>query len=152
MTDAERLRLVRILGMLGSDFAGERANAARHAEAIGRRHGLTWEDLLALKSEKEAPQPVREPEPPPQPEPPMRSWDEFVEPPLWRCLRMPKFAPRPKRPMDVGWGPCEWQWPALFICGVAVAVALLMVVAQIPLSYASGERPLTSRPPSLVAH
>ena len=75
MTDAERQRLLRILGMLGSSFAGERDNAARHAEAIRVRHGLTWEDLLALKSEKEAPQPVQEPE---AAEPP-RDWN----PPDW---------------------------------------------------------------------
>ena len=75
MTDAERQRLLRILGMLGSSFAGERDNAARHAEAIRVRHGLTWEDLLAMKSEKEAPQPVQEPE---AAEPP-RDWN----PPDW---------------------------------------------------------------------
>ena len=85
MTDAERQRLLRILGMLGSSFAGERDNAARHAEAIGRRHGLTWEDLLALKSEKEAPQPVREPEP--EPEAPQPATEP--ESPLWHVLQMP---------------------------------------------------------------
>jgi len=33
MTDIDRRRLARILGMLGSEFAGERASAAQQAEA-----------------------------------------------------------------------------------------------------------------------
>jgi hypothetical protein len=48
MTDADRQHLARILGMLGSDHAGERAAAALQAEAFRRKHGLTWGNLLAL--------------------------------------------------------------------------------------------------------
>jgi hypothetical protein len=73
MTDAERQRLLRILGMLGSSFAGERDNAARHAEAIRVRHGLTWEDLLALKSGAEPPKAPEAAEPP-------RDWNDL---PSW---------------------------------------------------------------------
>lgn len=40
------VRLVRILGMLGSDHAGERANAALAAHRLVKRSGATWWDLL----------------------------------------------------------------------------------------------------------
>ena len=38
MTVAERERLARILGMLGSEHAGERASAALHAEPFRKKH------------------------------------------------------------------------------------------------------------------
>ena len=38
MTDADRHRLAAILGMLGSDHAGERAAAGLQAEAFRRKH------------------------------------------------------------------------------------------------------------------
>jgi len=44
MTDAERQRLAAILGMLGSNSAGERDNAARLAEQFRRQHGLSWQE------------------------------------------------------------------------------------------------------------
>jgi hypothetical protein len=86
MTDAERQRLVRILGMLGSDFAGERANAAHFVEAFMARHGLTWAQALALQSGKAAPQPVQEQEvaePPQDWNPP--DWSAYNEtmPGIW---------------------------------------------------------------------
>jgi hypothetical protein len=43
----DRMRLVKILGMLGSEHNGERAAAALHASAILAEHGLTWDDVLA---------------------------------------------------------------------------------------------------------
>lgn len=46
LSEQDRLRLVRLLGMLGSDHAGERDNAARLAEQIRRENGATWDDLL----------------------------------------------------------------------------------------------------------
>ena len=48
MTAAERERLARILGMLGSEYEGERASAALQAEAFRKKHGLTWAELLTL--------------------------------------------------------------------------------------------------------
>jgi hypothetical protein len=39
-------RLVRIAGMLGSDFEGERANAAAAATRLLQQHGMTWRDLI----------------------------------------------------------------------------------------------------------
>jgi hypothetical protein len=47
MTDAERQRLAAILGMLGSEHAGERAAAGLQAEAFRKKHGLAWDQLLA---------------------------------------------------------------------------------------------------------
>lgn len=44
----ERRRLAAILGMLGSNSAGERDNAARMAEEFRLQHHLTWDELLSL--------------------------------------------------------------------------------------------------------
>lgn len=41
-----RAKLVGILGMLGSDFDGERAVAALLASRLLKSHGLTWDDLI----------------------------------------------------------------------------------------------------------
>lgn len=41
-----RTRLIRICGIFGSSFDGERANAARMADELIRAHGLTWADVL----------------------------------------------------------------------------------------------------------
>ena len=69
MTDAERQRLAAILGMLGSDHAGERDSAARQAEAFRKKHGLTWAELLALSPTLSEPEPTAPPPPPPSPGP-----------------------------------------------------------------------------------
>jgi hypothetical protein len=67
MTPTGRRRLAAILGMLGSEFDGERAAAGLQAEAFRKRHGLTWEQMLATPP----PEAVRqEPEPPPPPQAP----------------------------------------------------------------------------------
>jgi hypothetical protein len=50
MTEAERMHLVHILGMLGSEHQGERAAAAAKAEAFRRKHGLTWEEMINGKT------------------------------------------------------------------------------------------------------
>ena len=47
MTDADRKRLAAILGMLGSEHAGERASAALQAEAFRKRHGLEWDQIMS---------------------------------------------------------------------------------------------------------
>ncbi len=41
-----RAKLVKLLGMLGSDHDGERANAARLADEHRRKSGLTWHDFV----------------------------------------------------------------------------------------------------------
>jgi hypothetical protein len=43
---AVSLKLVKVLGLLGSDHAGERDNAARQATRILKEAGLTWWDIL----------------------------------------------------------------------------------------------------------
>ena len=48
MTPTDRRRLAAILGMLGSEFDGERAAAGLQAEAFRKKHGLTWEQMLSL--------------------------------------------------------------------------------------------------------
>jgi hypothetical protein len=48
-------RLVKLCGMLGSDYAGERAAAAAKADALVRAHGLTWHDVIAAPAASPAP-------------------------------------------------------------------------------------------------
>jgi hypothetical protein len=43
---SDRERLARLLGMLGSDHAGERDNAARAAHRLVQQHGITWFDVV----------------------------------------------------------------------------------------------------------
>jgi hypothetical protein len=45
-------RLVRILGMLGSDAATERDKAAREAARMVKEAGLTWYDVLNVTEDK----------------------------------------------------------------------------------------------------
>lgn len=45
------LKLIKVLGMLGSDFDGERANAAKMATQILKDAGLTWYDVLDVEEE-----------------------------------------------------------------------------------------------------
>jgi hypothetical protein len=47
LADVDRDRLTRLLGMLGSDFDGEVANAGRLADKLVRSAGLTWPDIIA---------------------------------------------------------------------------------------------------------
>jgi hypothetical protein len=46
MTNADRQRLAAILGMLGSNSAGERDNAARLAEELRKQHSVTWQEMI----------------------------------------------------------------------------------------------------------
>lgn len=87
MTAAERQRLARILGMLGSEHAGERASAGLQAEAFRKRHGLTWEEMLALPP-VETIKVTPRPKPAPTPESP--AWTAPPPPPS-----APKEADRP---------------------------------------------------------
>src|ERR1043165_884716 len=47
-----RERLAKLLGMLGSEHDGEVVTAARHADALVRRAGLTWRDVVAANDEQ----------------------------------------------------------------------------------------------------
>jgi hypothetical protein len=42
----DRARLVKVLGMLGSDRDGEVLNAARHAEQLRRKLNASWDELI----------------------------------------------------------------------------------------------------------
>lgn len=46
LSDSETNRLIKLLGMLGSGFDGERANAAAKANELIRSKGLTWESYI----------------------------------------------------------------------------------------------------------
>jgi hypothetical protein len=73
MTDADRQRLVAILGMLGSAAAGERDNAARLAEKFRCQHGMTWGQLFEPQTVYvyiDRPTPPQPPPPAPEPPPP----------------------------------------------------------------------------------
>lgn len=53
-------KLARVAGLLGSDFDGERAEAARRATMILRENGWTWADVFAPRpATDEAPAPPR---------------------------------------------------------------------------------------------
>ena len=52
-SEHDRTTLVRVLGMLGSDYDPEVLVAARKAEEIRKRLGLTWDDLIAAASEEQ---------------------------------------------------------------------------------------------------
>jgi hypothetical protein len=46
MIPAERERLVKLLGLLGSEHDGEIANAGRMADRFVKNQGLTWDELI----------------------------------------------------------------------------------------------------------
>jgi hypothetical protein len=48
-------RLVKLLGMLGSNHDGERAAAALKANALVREHGLVWSDVIPTAEQKPEP-------------------------------------------------------------------------------------------------
>jgi hypothetical protein len=47
LAEADRDRLTRLLGMLGSAYDGEVANAGRLADRLVRGAGVTWADVIA---------------------------------------------------------------------------------------------------------
>jgi hypothetical protein len=53
--DSKRPRLVQLLGMLGSDFDGERATAGRMADTLVRSLGLTWDAVITAPGGHTAP-------------------------------------------------------------------------------------------------
>lgn len=57
MDPADRRRLEKLLGMLGSTFDGERANAARMIAAMAERHGITIAEMVLGSVTREAPRP-----------------------------------------------------------------------------------------------
>jgi hypothetical protein len=59
----DRVRLARVLGMLGSDHPGERDAAAMQAERLRKASGLDWYQILSPSPTR--PPPTRPPSPPP---------------------------------------------------------------------------------------
>jgi hypothetical protein len=55
LTSADRQRLAKLLGRLGSDHAGERDAAGLAARQLIRKRGLSWEDALIRQSPKREP-------------------------------------------------------------------------------------------------
>lgn len=55
LTPDEQTRLISILGMLGSDFAGERAAAELLATRLLKDHGLRWKDVIGGPPRHEKP-------------------------------------------------------------------------------------------------
>ena len=47
MKAEDRARLIKLLGMLGSEHAGEVTNAGRMVDSLVRGLGLTWDNVLA---------------------------------------------------------------------------------------------------------
>ena len=116
MTDADRQRLAAILGMLGSEHAGERAAAGLQAEAFRRKHGLTWEKML---------QPVVLNIPPRQPEPPAPS-------PPPRAPEPPAWVPPKPQPFTATAAVWRATQKDVWVCVYAfVAVAALPIVGII---------------------
>jgi hypothetical protein len=54
---SEKSRLEKLLGMLGSSFDGERANAARMIQAMAEKAGLTITELIYSPSSRKKKQP-----------------------------------------------------------------------------------------------
>jgi len=56
----DRQRLARVCGLFGSDRDGEALAAARQAEKIRKKVGLTWEELLVPSIRQRAADPPPE--------------------------------------------------------------------------------------------
>jgi hypothetical protein len=59
LADADRRRLTQMLGLLGSDHAGERDAAGLAAHRMLRQRGLTWHDVLHERPADHGTDPLR---------------------------------------------------------------------------------------------
>jgi hypothetical protein len=94
----DRARLIRILGMLGSAYPGERDAAALAASRFLLGRGCTWEDVLQPNAEPRASRPEPSAPPPPRTNRPENWRDEAAfcldnldlisRDELWFCLRL----------------------------------------------------------------
>jgi hypothetical protein len=55
LSPADKDRLIKLLGMMGSDHMGERAVAAAKADELIRSHGMTWADVVLPTTAAAAP-------------------------------------------------------------------------------------------------
>jgi hypothetical protein len=53
LSDTQRTKLVKLLGMLNSTFDNERATAAALADRLIRERNLTWEHVIARTGERQ---------------------------------------------------------------------------------------------------
>jgi hypothetical protein len=58
LATSDRVHLAKLLGMLGSDHAGERDNAARAAHRLVQQHGITWYDVVVTHPPPDADDPI----------------------------------------------------------------------------------------------
>lgn len=70
MEAAERTRLEKLLGMLGSSFDGERANAARMIAAMAEAKKLSINELIAMMTQPSPSSSSRQQQSKPRPPPP----------------------------------------------------------------------------------
>ena len=57
MNQADKIRLDKLLGMLGSKFDGERANAASMIQQLAQKHGMSITELIAAAHNNKPHQP-----------------------------------------------------------------------------------------------
>lgn len=79
LSDADRMRLIKLLGMLNSAFEGERANAGGMADRLIRERGQTWDQVIV--------KPGAQQQHHYQPPPPRRSWRDVIG----DCLKLPEL-------------------------------------------------------------
>jgi hypothetical protein len=110
--------------MLGSEHAGERAAAGLQAEAFRKRHGLTWEAMLALPPVVE--EAAREPEsvwtPSSASEPPDEpsEWTHSGQvPPEWLSPRPGPWKRRWYKSVKAFHTTCEIALICIFLFGCA---------------------------------
>jgi hypothetical protein len=84
LSPAERNRLIAILGMLGSDFDGERASVALMASRLLKNAGLVWADVVVVPQAR--PRQERPRHDPSDPFP-GRSWYDIAA----RCGEYPQY-------------------------------------------------------------
>jgi len=116
MSPAERARLARILGMLGSEHDGERAAAGLQAEAFRKRHGLTWAQLLTLPPIETISNPGWESSPEPRPP----RWTSSTPiPPEWLSPRPGPWTRRWYKSVKAFHNTCEIALICMFLFGCA---------------------------------
>jgi hypothetical protein len=59
LSEDDRRRLVMLLGMLGSEFEGERAAAALKADQLVRKAGLSWAEVVGARMLPPPPETIR---------------------------------------------------------------------------------------------
>jgi len=77
----DRDKLIKLLGMLGSDYIGERASAGALAHRLVKSAGLSWSDLISVPATSrrhEAPPRYRGAYPPSDPDPSLPHWRQMA--------------------------------------------------------------------------